>query len=184
MGFNLDNYEPVEARLARFWHDHPQGRVLTELVSHTDKQFIVRADVYFDREDTRPTASGFAEEIVSNSGVNKTSALENCETSAIGRALANANYQTDKRPSRQEMEKVQRGSRNVSAPAPAASPEGSWSTEQLEGAVVLLNGITTLDELREFWGIYKGALDIEFVSGDARRTLRGLVDDKRKEIGA
>jgi hypothetical protein len=55
----------------------------------------------------RPWTTGLAEETVQGRGVNATSALENCETSAIGRALANAGYATKgKRASREEMSKV------------------------------------------------------------------------------
>lgn len=101
----LDNYEPVEDRLRRFWDDHPEGRVLTS-IEHGDGWYIVRAEVYTDRDDTRPAATGYAQETVTQRGVNATSALENCETSSVGRALANLNYAPKgARPSREEMSK-------------------------------------------------------------------------------
>ena len=106
--FNLADYEPVEVRLARFWEEHPNGRVLTDLIHHADGQFIVRACLYRENEQ-QPFATGYAEETVTTRGVNQTSALENGETSAIGRALANAGYAPKgKRPSREEMTKAQR----------------------------------------------------------------------------
>jgi len=106
--FNLDDYETVESRIARYWDDHPEGRIDTDLVAY-GPQFIVKANVYRNINDAEPYASGYAEETVGSTPVNKTSALENCETSAIGRALANAGYATKgQRPSREEMEKVQR----------------------------------------------------------------------------
>jgi hypothetical protein len=105
--FNLEDYETVEERLAKFWKEHPDGRISTEVVEHTLQRFIVKASVYRTEVDAHPWTTGFAEETVSTRGVNSTSALENCETSAIGRALANANYAAKgKRPSRQEMAKV------------------------------------------------------------------------------
>ena len=105
--FNLEDYETVEERLVKFWKDHPDGRIYTEIVEHTLQRFIVKASVYRTEVDAHPWTTGFAEETVSTRGVNSTSALENCETSAIGRALANANYATKgKRPSREEMAKV------------------------------------------------------------------------------
>jgi hypothetical protein len=71
------------------------------------QRFIIKASIYRTEVDAHPWTSGFAEETVSTRGVNSTSALENCETSAIGRALANAGYASKgKRPSREEMSKV------------------------------------------------------------------------------
>lgn len=106
MGFNLDDYETVEERLVKFWKDNPEGRVLTTLLEISASRFIVRAEIYRG-SDSPIWATGLAEETVQGRGVNATSALENCETSAIGRALANAGYATKgKRASREEMSKV------------------------------------------------------------------------------
>ena len=105
--FNLEDYETVEERLAKFWKEHPDGRIYTTLVEHTLQRFIVQAAIYRTEVDAQPWTTGYAEETVSTRGVNSTSALENCETSAIGRALANAGYASKgKRPSREEMSKV------------------------------------------------------------------------------
>ena len=105
--FNLEDYETVEERLAKFWKEHPDGRIATTLVEHTLQRFIVQAFIYRTEVDAQAWTTGFAEETVSTRGVNSTSALENCETSAIGRALANAGYAgKGKRPSREEMSKV------------------------------------------------------------------------------
>jgi len=105
--FNLDDYETVEERLVKFWKDHPDGQIHTKVLEHTSARFIVEASIYRTEADPRPWTTGLAEETVQGRGVNATSALENCETSAIGRALANAGYATKgKRASREEMTKV------------------------------------------------------------------------------
>jgi hypothetical protein len=105
--FNLDDYETVEERLVKFWKDHPDGQIHTKVLEHTSSRFIVEASIYRTEADIRPWTTGLAEETVQGRGVNATSALENCETSAIGRALANAGYATKgKRASREEMSKV------------------------------------------------------------------------------
>jgi len=110
--FNLDDYETVEERLIKFWKEHPDGRIDTKLVDASATRFIVQAYIYRTEVDQHPWASGLAEETISGRGVNATSALENCETSAIGRALASAGYATKgKRPSREEMAKVQEQSK-------------------------------------------------------------------------
>lgn len=113
--FDLSNYVDVAERVEQFYADHPspEGRLETELLNvgnWTDKQtqFIVRALVMVGDVCL---STGLAEESLGGAGANKLAALENAETSAIGRALANAGYQTNRngtrqRPSREEMEKV------------------------------------------------------------------------------
>jgi hypothetical protein len=107
--FNIEDYEPVEARLSRFWEQHQEdGRIETELVSHNAGHYIVKAIVFVG---DRQVATGLADEHTEQKGVNARNALENAETSAIGRALANFNFAPKgKRPSREEMVKA-----NVSA---------------------------------------------------------------------
>ena len=105
--FNLADYEPVEVRLEKFIKDYPAFRISTELEVVEATRYIVKAYLYKDSSDVVAWATGYAEETVTSRGVNQTSALENCETSAIGRALANAGYAPKgKRPSREEMIKV------------------------------------------------------------------------------
>ena len=108
MGWNLDDYEPVESRLARWWEMYPMGRIETELLSASESRFIVITRLYRTDVDSLPYATGLAEETISDRGVNSTSALENAETSSLGRAIQNGGITSKKRPSRQEMEKVAR----------------------------------------------------------------------------
>jgi len=105
--FNLEDYETVESRLARFWKDYPDGRVDTKLIEASATRFIVQAYIYRTEADQYPWASGLAEETIQGRGVNASFALPNAETSSLGRALANAGYAAKgKRPSREEMAKV------------------------------------------------------------------------------
>jgi hypothetical protein len=109
--FNLDNYETVEDRLKVFWNDNPEGRIQTEILHITpDGQCVtIQASVFKQEEDARPVATGIAQETKGQGGfANADAWMENCETSAIGRALANWKYQGAKapRPSKQEMSKV------------------------------------------------------------------------------
>lgn len=109
MGFNLDNYEPVAVRLAR-WLEQTDGqpRVITHLVHYQENRCVFRAELWVG--DVL-IATGWAEETRGDGNVNRTSHLENCESSAVGRALANAGLSGSdpaKRPSREEMAKVAR----------------------------------------------------------------------------
>ena len=106
---SIEDYEPVASRLARFWEKHPEGRVITKLLTFEGDRVIVQADIYVDREDDRPVATDFAEEIRGSNNVNKTSHIENAATSAIGRAISNGPLgHTGERASSTEMEKVNR----------------------------------------------------------------------------
>ena len=105
--FNLADYETVEVRLEKFIKDYPDFRIATELEVVERDRYIVKAYLFKTALDSVSWATGYAEEKITDRGVNSTSALENCETSAIGRALANAGYAAKgKRPSREEMSKV------------------------------------------------------------------------------
>ena len=113
--FNLADYETVAERITRFYKDNPDGRIITRnITSATDRQistWVVQAYIYLSSGDQAaniPKATGLAFEIDGAGLAQKTSALEVCETSAIGRALANAGYSGDKRATREEMSKVKR----------------------------------------------------------------------------
>ena len=113
--FNLNDYETVEERHARAITEYPDLRCV--IVNHTTPQdravgtWVVEARVYLNAEDQElelPKATEWAFEVDGVGMANKTSALENACTSALGRSLRWA-LGGSKGPTKQEMEKVARG---------------------------------------------------------------------------
>ena len=114
---DLSNYVQVAERMAQFWADHPNGRVIPTIVEHNLERglVMVRSEVFDERTDPVPSAAGHASEFRDSSEVNWTSHIENCETSANGRALANRGYSIERGiASREEMQKVARHSEDRS----------------------------------------------------------------------
>jgi hypothetical protein len=148
MSFNLDNYEPVAPRLAR-WLDHVAEngglpRVITDMVHRGDGWCVFKACLYIN-EDL--VSTGWAEEHQTDRGVNAASHVENCETSAVGRALANigmAGSDPSKRPSREEMQKVARHpSQQPADRAPLGSAAAKPSGIATEGQRTLIKTMAT-----------------------------------------
>lgn len=108
MAFDLDSYEPVASRVSRFYEAHPDGRIITDLVHYLSDVAVFKAEIWVG--DVL-VSTGWEEEVRNSSHINKTSHLANAETGAVGRGLANYNLagsDPSKRPSREEMGKVQR----------------------------------------------------------------------------
>jgi len=124
--FDLSLYETVAQRLERFWTAYPHGQIVTNMMHYDGTTVIYRCES-FDN-DGRLISTGWAHEEYGNSPVNKTSFLENCCTSAIGRCISNGPLgHTGERASATEMEKVNRVN---SAPARPDS-HGSATPKQI-----------------------------------------------------
>lgn len=85
-------YAPVNERLKAFRRVYPMGSIVTEIISEDDKVIAMKATVL---NEATVLATGHAFEIKNGSYINKTSYMENCETSAIGRALGIAGFGID-----------------------------------------------------------------------------------------
>jgi hypothetical protein len=104
---NLADYTAVRERIAAFYQRFPEGSIRTELARLADDLVVFKAFVYRDGVDPYPT-TGWAYDRVSGATDEEARIVENCETAAIGRALANLGFAGKKRPSREEMAKVRR----------------------------------------------------------------------------
>jgi hypothetical protein len=147
MGFDLSNYETVEQRLVRWWAAYPNGRVYTCMMNYTGDACVFYCELYADKDDKVPVATGYAEEIKTDRGVNATSFVENAETSAIGRAIGNCVLGSNgtPRPSRNEMQKVER---LTTPPQPQEHiPSGAFVTPKQIGYIKKLAKDAGLDDL-------------------------------------
>jgi hypothetical protein len=118
MAFALSDYQTVQERINLLWERYPNARYEIDIVSMTDGQVVMRCRLWTDAADEHPRTIDFAEERIGTSNVNKISHVENCATSVLGRAISGLGGDFSpkgKRPSREEMEKVQR---HVSQPVP------------------------------------------------------------------
>jgi hypothetical protein len=140
--FNLDDYETVESRIKRFYEAYPDGRIVTDWANEFAEQpekarWVVKATIYLsagDQANKLIKSTGYASETEGTGGANSAgAALENCETSSIGRALANLGMSGNKRASREEMQKVER----------VAQPATDWIAEA--------QGILNVNDLRNLY---------------------------------
>ena len=109
LSFNPNDYALVADRITLFYERYPNGRIIPRLHAVTDKAVIFEALVYRDRGEPEPAATGWAREFEGDGEINQVACLENTETSAIGRALANLGFAASKRrPSYEAMAKADR----------------------------------------------------------------------------
>jgi len=177
--FNLANYETVDERLEKFWKAYPDGRIATEIELITDDRCIVKAYIYKTFLDGVAFATGIAEERSTDRGVNSTSFVENCESSAIGRALHTGGISKHSdgkpRPSREEMSKVERLSAKDIAKAKevpsfktkeealAADP---WSNQPIYGDVTQAPAISAAEAIANIQNVLGGTNAEGCVHGD------------------
>jgi hypothetical protein len=180
MGFDLESYETVQVKRRRFWAEYPQGRILTEMVYQDERRFICKAEVYTDLEDLTPRTTGHAEEIVGAGPVNRTSALENCETSAVGRALSMFTFDGEigKNPSQEEMQKVERYEKEPRKPRVQAVVYTPEEIQAIKGFIAQVENLNTLDELRLHWVANTAYLDVS-INGT---TLKTVINAKKDLI--
>jgi hypothetical protein len=116
---DLSAYALVADRITLFYQRFPEGRIVTELHSRSEREVTFRALVFRGPADVEPAATGWASEREGDGQINEVACLENTETSAVGRALANLGFTaSSRRPSREEMEKAARERARLTAVRP------------------------------------------------------------------
>lgn len=145
--FNLEEYVMVKDRVVEFYERYPTGRIITIPIEH-DREIgfvMFKAEIYRIFTDQVPASTGHAYELKTEGFVNKTSYIENCETSAVGRALALLSFKVSGSiASREEMEKVERmtveSNPELVEKIRAIWAEGGGTEEQLTSWVKNNNG--------------------------------------------
>lgn len=182
--FDLTSYTPVAERIRLFYERYPAGRIVTELVSREVEHYATvitfRAFAFRSAGDREPAASGWASERDDDGEINSVACLENAETSAIGRALANLGFATSARPSREEMAKAHRARmRQQQRPsAPNARPIVRSSTPGQE-----LRGYAGRDTVFEVLSL---ADELERTESDPSRVrrLRRRIEETRPTLAS
>lgn len=82
------DYAEVNERIKAFRQLYPEGFITTEVISNDNGVCVIKASAgHYEGSEMRTLATGTAYEKEDSSFINKTSYIENCETSAVGRAL-------------------------------------------------------------------------------------------------
>lgn len=119
-GFNMDDYVPVNERIAAFIDAYPEGSLQSEIVELTDSRVTVKAFAFRKPDDPRPGTGLSSLEIPGKTQFTRGSEIENAETSAWGRAIAALGFEVKRGvASREEVANKQGGQ---GAPSGVAKP--------------------------------------------------------------
>ena len=178
-GNPIQDYVTVAERIERFYERYPEGRLITHIVEHdAERGFILmRAEVYRNPDDAMPAATGHAYELKSEGYVQRTSYIEVCETSSIGRALAMAGFEVKRGiASREEMEKSVRIAREpaTARDKQSATPPAKQSNAAEQSAKV--DQLATDDQKQTILNLLESMRP-----GDRRAQRRVLVEMTGKE---
>lgn len=158
--FNLADYQTVQERVDLFRKTFPEGRIVNRMIHIDETSIIVECSIYLKATDELPTCVDLAHEVKDASPVNRTSWVENCTTSSTGRSislLGGPFSPKGKRPSREEMSKVER-----------ANKATQITTKDIQDAA-------TLPALNDLWS---RAVD----SGDSTKLITEFTA-RKKELG-
>jgi hypothetical protein len=161
MAFNLADYQTVQERIEIFWRLYPEGRIFNDIVLTNETEVIIKCSVWKNANQQLPDVTDFAQEPITKSGINATSAVENCSTSATGRALSLLGGELSPSKKRASASEMSKRGRVLLAQAQVAFDKGD------------------LDELRELFTESKES-SVDPVIVTQIRTLGGTLAQKMK----
>lgn len=171
----LKDYVEVNVRIEKFYEKYPMGRILTEIISWENGVVVMKATAYRDAEDERPAATGHAYEKEGSNYINKTSALENCETSAVGRALAILGFEIKKSTaSKEEVQGASEEHEEIKKTL-LAGPKQKEAPETTKTIWLKLAG--NIDGFDDF---YKKQIDNGYTDHQIEQWLNAKVAEKQK----
>lgn len=151
-GYDLERYAPVARRITLFYERFPAGRIITSLIERDARAIVFRARIYRTPDEPHPAATGWALEREGDGDVNVVACLENTETSAIGRALANLGFTASaERPSREEMTRVAHA--RLAPPPLRASPRPRTPDSVIQSHADALGDVLSLLALARLAGM-------------------------------
>ena len=159
------DYKTVAKRVNEFREAHgSKYAILTELVSMDENIVVMKAEILDDKRDV--IATGYAEEHRNASQINKTSALENCETSAIGRALANFGLGGGEYASADEV---------ANAINQQSKPGNRIDFNEVRRAIRVIDDVASLQD-------YCKSLGVEHMSEAQQKYINGIIGKRKKEL--
>jgi hypothetical protein len=180
----LKDYVEVNVRIERFWQKYPTGRIETQvtLLPTEPQEVLIKADIYREIGDAVPAATGHAHEVKGSSYINKTSFIENGETSAIGRALAILGFEIKKSvASREEVANAQLQQRHPAPPSPEPSPAltlEQQSTYPTDGQIKML-----LAKIQQCGYLKKDAPTVyQIISQQLGYEIKQLLEIKKSDV--
>ena len=168
-------YVEVNERLKYFRATYPKYSLLSEVIEKTETTILIKATIYNEKE--RAVATGLAEEKAGSSFINKTSHVENCETSAWGRALGNLGIGLDTSVASADEVQNAIANQNIKTTKPPLKKKKVKTTLlSADAPEVILNIKRRLDDGISWEDIKKEIKDKYEVTADQLKRLKSQAD--------
>lgn len=178
-------YIEVKDRIEAFYKKYPEGSIQTEIINLTDSRVVMKAYAFRFLEDTRPGIGHSALGIPGKTTYTRDSELENAETSAVGRAIANLGFEVkrsvasadeirSKQADEEQPAQAEKSEQSAALRAAGKATAATQAQKNLIRAKARESGITD-DELKALRLSVTGKHSSkDFTSGDVDAMLEGI----------